>query len=351
MPLGICRTPGCRTAAAGERIERYPGPGEYCPACGERLVPLEEAEPTRELVTRDAQTPEPVAPEPLTPAEFERLRASMIGVLFPQARRTRPRWQFGAAALLIAVGIVTGVAATRMRPVASSAVVAGTVCGSSMTAALAADLVRSYAHANPALAAHLDALPPRRCRVRLVVAPRAAADAVVAHDAVVAVVNPANPIGTIAESELRRILAGDETAWHGAGAPAGTIAPIVPAETTDEARVLAAFLGRTKLGATVRRVPSSADVVRTVAGASGRTAIGIVAFSVAAPAKVLSIEGRPIPSAVSIADHAYPLSVDVTVLVDRRDADPAVRGVAEFARSDAAQSAVVHQGLIARKGS
>src|ERR1700730_9593270 len=40
MTQGICRNPTCPTAANATPVERYPGPGEYCPECGELLEPV-----------------------------------------------------------------------------------------------------------------------------------------------------------------------------------------------------------------------------------------------------------------------------------------------------------------------
>lgn len=42
---GACHNPACRQAAPAEPVELYPGPGEYCPECGERLAPLRRLTP------------------------------------------------------------------------------------------------------------------------------------------------------------------------------------------------------------------------------------------------------------------------------------------------------------------
>jgi ABC-type phosphate transport system substrate-binding protein len=39
---GVCRTKTCVQALKGEAVDLYPGPGEFCPECGERLEPLEQ---------------------------------------------------------------------------------------------------------------------------------------------------------------------------------------------------------------------------------------------------------------------------------------------------------------------
>ncbi len=38
ISTGLCTNPACSLAA--EAVERYPGPGEYCPVCGELLAPV-----------------------------------------------------------------------------------------------------------------------------------------------------------------------------------------------------------------------------------------------------------------------------------------------------------------------
>ena len=45
MTAGLCRNEACSLAAEANPVERYPGPGEYCPQCGERLEPLSLREP------------------------------------------------------------------------------------------------------------------------------------------------------------------------------------------------------------------------------------------------------------------------------------------------------------------
>jgi DNA-directed RNA polymerase subunit RPC12/RpoP len=46
IETGVCENASCSKAATGEQIERYPGPGEYCPECGSRLMPVKNPPPT-----------------------------------------------------------------------------------------------------------------------------------------------------------------------------------------------------------------------------------------------------------------------------------------------------------------
>jgi phosphate transport system substrate-binding protein len=219
-----------------------------------------------------------------------------------------------------------------------------------MTGRLADDVVRAYRTSSDLPAARFSLSSSNGCAVRFAVAASAAKDAVIAHDGVVVIVNPANRLSRIGEAELRRILSGTETTWSDESGVGGEIVPIVPDDATDEARALKAFLHGAKLGSGVQRAHGSADIVRVVAAASGRRRIGIVAFSTAAPAKVLALEGKPIPSALSIADHRYPLALDVSVSDDSRQHDTTAAELTQYARSDDAQSVVVRNGLIAKKG-
>src|SRR5665213_2076606 len=47
--MGVCTNAKCARAERLEPIEIYPGPGEYCPDCGELLRPAATPEPARKL--------------------------------------------------------------------------------------------------------------------------------------------------------------------------------------------------------------------------------------------------------------------------------------------------------------
>jgi hypothetical protein len=123
----------------------------------------------------------------------------------------------------------------------------------------------------------------------------------------------------------------------------------MPAGASDEADTLSrTLLARSGIGPGVRRVASSADVVRTVVSPGGRGAIGLVAFSAAVPAKVLALAPQPPPSSLSIGDRRYALSVALTVESASHAAGAA--GLAAYAKSDDAQALVLRDGFVPKQG-
>ena len=335
MKTGVCREPTCPNAASAEPIEIYSGPGEYCPECGERLEPVA------------------AAPVPLSQEAFEQARARMMSSLAPAAPpRARPNR--GAIVAIAAAVLAVGAGFAVLRTVAAGHSAAGAVhvCHSDLTERLASDVVRSYAakSGTPASRFALDA-GEGACGVRFSARADAKAERGIAHDGIVAVVNPQNPLARLSQDQLRRIFGGALTDWSRVGGRPGAIAALLPDDATDEGRALAATLLRgTKLGRDVRRLPSSAEIVRAVAGARGRATIGLVAFSAAVPAKVLALGDAPAPSVLSIANHRYPLSLTIAVDPEGSAHEAAADGLVDYARSDEAQSIVVRDGLVAKKG-
>lgn len=298
-----------------------------------------------------ASAPRAGAAEPLTQAAYDAFQARMQTALEPAAAASPwpKRAAIGAIGVLALAAAVTAVLHTTAPGRAGSNPLA--VCPSTITQRLATDLVQAYAAKSGTPASRFNVAIAGACDVRFsAVASASGADAV-AHDGVVAIVNPQNPLAQLSEEQLRGIVAGRITDWSQVGAPRGPIALLLPDEGTDEARALrAALLHDTPVAASARRPRSSAEIVRTVASASGRDAFGVVAFSAAVPAKVLALQSAPVPSVLSIADHRYPISLAVTVEPQGARGDPAAAALVRYARSDEAQSIVVRDGLIAKKG-
>ena len=333
MDTGVCCNAAC--PKAGESVERYPGPGQYCPECGELL----------------ASAPRSGAPEPLTQAAYDAFQARMQTALEP-ATPSSP-WPKRAAIAVVCVLAVAAAIVAALRTSAPGR--AGSnplaVCPSSITQRLASDLVQAYAAKSGTPASRFNVAITGACDVRFSAGASAPGADAVAHDGVVAIVNPQNPLVQLSEEQVRGIVSGRITDWSQVGAPRGAIALLVPEESTDEARTLrAALLHDTPVAARALRPRSSAEIVRTVASAGGRAAFGLVAFSAAVPAKVLALQSAPVPSVLSIADHRYPMSLAVTVEPQGAHNDPAAAALVRYARSDEAQSIVVRDGLIAKKG-
>lgn len=332
MDTGVCCNATC--PKAGEPVERYPGPGQYCPECGELL----------------AAAPRSGAPEPLTQAAYDAFQARMQSALEPAASPSPWPKRAAIAAVCVLAVVAAIVAALRTSAPGRAGSNPLAICPSSITQRLANDLVQAYAVKSGTPPSRFNVASTGACDVRFAAVASAAADAV-AHDGVVAVVNPQNPIAAVSEEQVRGIVSGRITDWSQVGAAPGAIAVLVPDEGTDEARALrATLLHDTPVAARALRPRSSLEIVRTVASASGRRTFGIVAFSAAVPAKVLALQAAPVPSVLSIADHRYPISLAVTVEPQGGRADPAAAALVRYARSDEAQSIVVRDGLVAKKG-
>ena len=123
----------------------------------------------------------------------------------------------------------------------------------------------------------------------------------------------------------------------------------MPADASDEAQTLARTLfAHAPIAPGVRRLASSADVVRAVVSAGGRGTVGLVAFSAAVPAKVVALAPLPAPSSLSIGDQRYALSVALTV--ESASHAGAAAGLAAYARSEDAQAIVSRDGFVPNRG-
>jgi hypothetical protein len=312
--LGFCINQRCSKASTHELLERYPDAGQYCPECGELLV---EAAPARG----------PFSPA-ATPVWIQRSVVVLAGVV-----------------LLVAVSSVAG------RSFGSPPV---RVCTTTTTERLGADLVQQYSAKNRWLPTRFIVGPSNGevCDVRFwTTVGTEEPGAVLAHDAVVVAVNPDNPLNAINLDQLRSIFSGRTTNWSQLGGPPGVIEPLLPVDGTDEINLLRGkVLSDLKLGERVRRVGSSGEIVKFVAGPSGRRAVGLVAFSAAIPAKVAAIAPFPPPSSISIAQHSYPFSVRVMLESDIRKASAPARGLIAAARAPEGEAVVVRTGFVGKNG-
>ena len=346
MTTGICRNAACENARSAKPIELYPGPGEYCPQCGDALEPRVPS-----AAAEAAATPPPPfgglsALEAL--AQFEPAD-SPIETPAPTARpRARKRLEIVAAS--VAVAAIAAVAL--LRPTAAQRTPLSNaihVCRSSMTDRFAADVVRAYADKAGVARSRFDLTQSAPCDVRFAARRTARSADVVGRDGIVVVVNPQNPLTRLSEDDVRLIFSGAITDWAEFGEPPGRIVAIMPAGTSDEAETLVrTLLAHSGVGAGVRRLTSSADVVRAVVSPAGRGTIGLVAFSAAVPAKVLALAPQPAPSSLSIGDQRYAPSVALTV--ESASRATAAMGLAAYARSEDAQAIVLRDGFVPKQG-
>ncbi len=290
IELGTCRNRNCPKGQSGEQIERYPGPGEYCPECGEWLDPV--------LLS---------ARESLPPGAYEAFQARFQQLLDrPRPAVDRRKRAYIAGAIAIILGLIAAMVIAR--PFSSGTpAVAARVCGSSGSDVLATTIVRAYAAKSGSSEAYrIDPPGAKRCDVRFSSVPKGAAAGTLAHDAVVAVVHPQSGLTRLSAVQLRGIFAGTITDWSQLGEQPGAIAALLPDDASDEFRILRSSVFRgLAIGANIHRLPSSAAVVRRVASASGRRLIGLATFSGAVPARVVAL-GSATPSTLSIAQGRYP---------------------------------------------
>lgn len=169
---------------------------------------------------------------------------------------------------------------------------------------------------------------------------------VIAHDGVVAVVNAHDSLARIRLDQLRDVLSGKISNWAQLGGPPGPISVVVPQDASDEAQLVAArVMHGNPIGAQAVRVATTADVVQRIADAGSERAIGIAALSASVPAKVVPLDGAPLPTPAAVADGAYPLSVRLMAGSDYRHPSLAAAALIDFAHSQAVQSLVVRSAL------
>jgi hypothetical protein len=253
-----------------------------------------------------------------------------------------------AAIATVAIIIVIGLIAVPRVPALGVR-----VCDSSMTDRLVNDVVQTYSRQHSVWPYHYTVTSPGddACDVRFAVALKGSDDAVIARDAVVAVVNPENPVARLDLDQLRGILTGQITDWSQLGGPRGAIVAVAPADGSDEAAVVAAKVMQGQpYGAHVVRMPAGAEITRLISSPSGGRAIGIVPFSLAAPAKVLALGRAPPPSPLSIANDRYPLAVRLLAESDFRSPRAQASALLALAHSADANELLGRTALITKSG-
>lgn len=314
-------------------MELYPGPGEYCPDCGEPL---------------EALPPETQAPfGGLSPLEaLEQLPPEQPQTRAPAPKKRRPLFA-GVAVVTTAIAAVLMLHLSATGRTGSAGSVR--VCAGSITGHFARDLIRGYAERNAASESQFSIVQSAPCDVRFATGVNANTNDTIAHDALVVVVNPANTLMRLPQDAVRAIYDGKITDWAQIGGKPGKILAYAPAGGTDEsADPLRALMQGEALGQNVQRLASSSDVTHAVVRPDSLGAIGLVAFSQSDPAKVLAIDTTA-PNPLSIAEGRYPFSVGVTVAVES-SARPAAAALGGYARSDDAQPIAAHSGLITKRG-
>jgi hypothetical protein len=373
----------CSLAIVGEKIPWYRGAGEYCPECGEILIapgsmlavppiavsktgpapsdPPEEKTvesralpPETEALPADNPTPSSTSsmtPPPDSASSPPGRTASAPLVLddSPRAQRersrslspSRRRWRWIVGGVLLVAVVAAWVAGRRPR-IGSDVTV---VCPSASAHDFAAALVRAYAAETGTPQNRLAVSEGDSCDVRFTSA-TAASDAVIAHDAIVVIVNARNPIRRLTEDEVRGIFSGSIRDWSQLGRDRGAIVPILPATSSDEANIMSlSILSGVGVDRGVRRGGTSADVMHAVTDGAGRDAIGLVAFSQGGGARIVPLALFPEPSTQSIAAGRYPYSWAIAIESDSARGAGAAMGLLNYARSHAGAAITQRYGL------
>lgn len=170
----------------------------------------------------------------------------------------------------------------------------------------------------------------------------------VAWDALVAVVNPANPVKSISLANLRAVLNGTITNWRELGGADAKIEVVVRKDPTSAV----GLLGRELLfysashsfpdGAT--EVDSSDSLEERVA--AQRYAIGLAATSAGKPngVSMLNIEGAS-PTYRNVASGDYPLARPLYLILSK-GASEQVRAFAKFATKPIGQKSLKQAGTV-----
>jgi PBP superfamily domain len=316
---------------------------------GTAVAPPRPAAPAASAAVRPPPVSAPAAPAPAPPRPNGAAAPSSLRA----ARRPKfilpLRWFWVIAAALIASAAIVFAArpnvAMNRAPADADKV---TVCPVSSATQLAVDLVHGYVEKSSIQANRFVLGDAKTCDVSFSMTPETPDD-VIAHDAIVAIVNPLNPISRISESQLRAIFSGSIRDWSALGMRPGAIVPMLPDAETDEAKALAtSLLFGVAVDQGVRRDRSSAAVARSISS-SGRNAIGLVTFSQAASAKIVPLSYLPMPSVLSIASGRYPYTLALAVRAASGQ-DAVANGLVGYVRSSDGAAIVVKNGLVPRKG-
>jgi hypothetical protein len=281
--------------------------------------------------------------EPDEPSDQEPLRWRLADLPLPWRLTNLPQpsflWILAGAALILA-GLIAYAVFGKAGKTALN------VCSTTMTERFVSQLATAYVagrHTPPPMA--VGAANDRVCDVRIWAASNGPLNLIVAHDGLVAIVNRRSRLSGLTTDQLRSVFAGRTTDWSQLGERRGAIEAVLPDQGTNEGHILAQTLFHDMVvSSRAQRLQNSGDVVRAVA--NHRNAIGVVAFSAAAGARRIGLDGAPPPSAHDIAAHHYPLTADVLVDSDLRTPRTEAARLLAFAHSADAQAFAARSGLV-----
>jgi hypothetical protein len=273
-------------------------------------------------------------------------RGELLEAQSPPPARQRRTIVVACAALFVLSAAVAIVGAPQVVPA-----FAVRICASTMSERVARGILNDYSRSHRVWPFHYNFTTPGNlaCDVRFHAAPADPDKSMIARDAVVAIVNPQNPVTRLTLPQLRDVFAGRIGDWSQLGGPPGPIVAVVPPNGSDEAQAVASnVMGAQPFGAQVRRDIKTAGVARSVSSPSGARWIGVVPFSAALPAKVIALGSAPPPSPISIANGQYPIVVRILAESDFRFPSAPAAGLIAFARSTDANRIIARDALISK---
>ena len=174
---------------------------------------------------------------------------------------------------------------------------------------------------------------------------------VLALDALVPVVSPANPVRALSLDEIAAAFSGEIEDWSALGGEPGPVSLHLTAEGDGAAEAFEDAVmrpGGFALSAQVVRHPDMASLARAVA--RDRGALGVASLGDARPAEPLALRGacglvsRPGANAARAGD--WPLTLPLRLVLPARPLPPLMRELIAYAASPAAQGVVRRAGLI-----
>jgi phosphate transport system substrate-binding protein len=171
----------------------------------------------------------------------------------------------------------------------------------------------------------------------------------VAVDGVAAIVNPANPLYRLTLAQLRGIVSGETTDWKALGGPPGVIAVKAPPAGSDLANiVVSGVLDGGTIAASAERIASSPALASAVA--RDRNALGIVAASDAASAKVVALAGAGtsvfVMPTVATIGVVYPLTIKLGLYAPARGENALSAKLADYLGTDDAKNVIGNAGFV-----
>jgi phosphate transport system substrate-binding protein len=171
-----------------------------------------------------------------------------------------------------------------------------------------------------------------------------------ARDALVMVVNPANPVQNVSVEELRGMYSGEVRDWSRLGGPGHAVRPVVqPMESDVTAFFIDRIMGGRPIGAPAIAAVSDSEVVARVA--QDRDAIGYVTLAWARRGakalRVSALTGLPAlePDAESVYRGTYPITRFFNYYL-RTGGAPLAGGFSTFLTSHNGQKLVQESGLV-----